>query len=372
VKIINLQAVFIIQILNHQTFMRRCLQLAQQGMGHVAPNPIVGSLLVHNGKIISEGYHAQYGGPHAEVNALTNVTDPAILSESTLYVSLEPCSHFGKTPPCANLIIDKGIKNVVIACTDPNPKVAGSGIKLLQDAGINVTSGILEHEAIAGNRRFVTYHTHQRPYIILKWAQTADGYIDKPRRANETGSSTPLSSLPSHRLVHLWRSHEQAILVGKNTVVNDNPALTVRLVDGNNPTRIVIDSNASLRGDLKIFDQTAQTLVINHKEARIAPEAEWVLVDKDKNLLEGLMNILYQRNITSVLVEGGAETLNHFIAAGMWDEARIFNAPMHFRGGIKAPVIPPLTGLTSLTHRSGLDTLHIVYKTIFAPPCIPM
>lgn len=352
--------------------MRRCLQLAQQGMGHVAPNPIVGSLLVHNGKIISEGYHAQYGGPHAEVNALTKVTDPVILSESTLYVSLEPCSHFGKTPPCANLIINKGIKNVVVACNDPNPYVAGQGIKLLQNAGINVTVGVLESEAIALNRRFVTYHTHQRPYIILKWAQTADGYIDKPRKANEISASTKVSSLPSHRLVHLWRSHEQAILVGKNTVINDNPALTVRLVDGKNPIRVIIDSNASLSGSLKIFDGEAPTLVFNTKEARISAEAEWVLIDKEQALLDGLLNELYKRNVTSILVEGGAETLNHFIAAGLWDEARIFTAPLHFRNGVKAPVIPPITGLTSITHHSGLDVLHIAYKTIFAPPCIPM
>jgi diaminohydroxyphosphoribosylaminopyrimidine deaminase/5-amino-6-(5-phosphoribosylamino)uracil reductase len=357
--------------LNHQTFMRRCLQLAQQGMGHVAPNPIVGSLLAHNDKIISEGYHTHFGGPHAEVNALSNITDPAILAESTLYVSLEPCSHFGKTPPCANLIIEKGIKNVVVACTDPNPQVAGRGIKLLQDAGINVITGVLENEAIALNRRFVTYHSNKRPYVILKWAQTADGYIDKPRSAGQA-SAAQVSSLPSHRLVHLWRSHEQAILVGKNTVVNDNPALTVRLVDGNNPIRVVIDSNASLSGSLKIFDQTAPTLVINQKEARVAPEAEWVMLDKEQNLLDSLMDELYRRNITSVLVEGGAETLNNFIAAGLWDEARIFTAPIHFRGGVKSPIIPPLSGLTSITHHSGLDVLHIVYKTTFAPPCIPM
>lgn len=352
--------------------MRRCLQLAQQGMGHVAPNPIVGSLLAHNDKIIAEGYHTHFGGPHAEVNALTNVTDPDILAQSTLYVSLEPCSHFGKTPPCANLIIEKGIKNVVVACTDPNPQVAGRGIKMLQDAGVNVITGVLENEAIAINRRFVTYHSNKRPYVILKWAQTADGYIDKARKAGDTGTITQVSSLQSHRLVHLWRSHEQAILVGKNTVINDNPALTVRLVDGKNPIRVVIDSNATLSGKLKIFDGEAPTIIINQKEARTTPEAEWILVNKEQNLLDSLMNELYQRNITSILVEGGAETLNHFIAAGLWDEARIFTAPMHFRSGVKAPIIPPLQGLTSITHHSGLDVLHIVYKTTFAPPCIPM
>jgi diaminohydroxyphosphoribosylaminopyrimidine deaminase / 5-amino-6-(5-phosphoribosylamino)uracil reductase len=352
---------------NHQTFMRRCLQLAQQGLGRVAPNPLVGALLVHNNKIIAEGYHAQYGGPHAEVNALKNVTDADILANSTLYVSLEPCSHHGKTPPCANLILEKGIKNVVVACTDPNPMVAGKGIKLLQDAGVNVVTGILEQDALAINRRFITYQTKKRPYIILKWAQTVDGYIDKPHTPGSTPVSIQVSSLQSHRLVHLWRSHEQAILVGKNTVINDNPALTVRLVDGQNPLRVVIDTNATLSGNLKIFDNEAPTLVINKRQAKVALGTEWVQVDESTDLLTGLMDILHQRNIGSVLVEGGADTLNRFIAQGLWDEARIFTAPMHFKEGVKAPVIPPAAGLKTATHHSGLDVLHIVYNTTFAP-----
>lgn len=350
--------------------MRRCLQLAQQGIGRVAPNPMVGALLVHNDKIIAEGYHANYGGPHAEVNAINKVTDESILAESTLYVSLEPCSHFGKTPPCADLIIYKGIKNVVVACTDPNPLVAGKGIERMRNAGINVTTGILENEAIALNRRFVTYQTKKRPYIILKWAQSADGYIDKPRIEGQSAGPIQVSSLPSHRLVHLWRSHEQAILVGKNTVLNDNPALTVRLVNGKNPLRIVLDSKASLQGDWKIFNTEAPTLVVNQQKEATANQTEWVLIDKSKNLLEGLMEELYKRKISSLLVEGGAETLNHFIAAGLWDEARIFTSRTRFSDGVKAPIIPPAQGLTSVTHHSGLDVLHILYNTNLVP-CIP-
>lgn len=347
--------------------MRRCLQLAQTGIGHVAPNPMVGALLVHNGKIIAEGYHTHYGGPHAEVNAINKVTDPEILAQSTLYVSLEPCSHFGKTPPCSNLIIDKGIKNVVVGCADPNPKVAGQGIERLRNAGVTVTTGVLENEARAINRRFITYHTQHRPYIILKWAQTLDGFIDRERTGNELPGPVTVSSLPSHRLVHLWRSHEQAILVGKNTVLNDNPALTVRLVDGKNPIRVVLDTNASLNGDFKIFDQSAPTLVINRKKAETQAQNEWVAIKDKEHMLEALMSRLHQRQITSILIEGGAETLNSFITEGLWDEARIFTAPVKFNKGVKAPVLPPVKGLTTVTHHLGLDTLNIVYNTPLVP-----
>lgn len=347
--------------------MRRCLQLAQMGIGHVAPNPMVGALLVHNGKIIAEGYHTYYGGPHAEVNAISRITNPNVLADSTLYVSLEPCSHFGKTPPCSNLIIDKGIKNVVVGCTDPNPKVAGTGIDRLRKAGVNVTVGVLEHEARAINRRFITYHTQQRPYIILKWAQTADGFIDRERKPGEIPGPVAVSSLPSHRLVHLWRSQEQAILVGKNTVLNDNPALTVRLVDGKNPMRVVLDTNATLGSNFKIFDQSAQTLVINRKKADTQERNEWVAIKDKEHMLESLMGVLHSKQITSILIEGGAETLNSFITEGLWDEARIFTAPIKFGKGVKAPVLPPVKGLTSITHHLGLDTLHIVYNTPYVP-----
>ena len=347
--------------------MRRCLQLAQQGIGHVAPNPMVGALLVHNGKIIAEGYHNYYGGPHAEVNALNRITDATVLANATLYVSLEPCSHHGKTPPCADLILQKGIKNVVVGTLDPNPKVAGAGVARLKNAGVNVTVGVLAHEARALNRRFITYHSQQRPYIILKWAQTTDGFIDRNRQPGEIPGPIAVSSLPSHRLVHLWRSHEQAILVGKNTVINDNPSLTVRLVDGKNPTRVILDTHASLSGNLKVFDQSAPTLVINRRRSDTQQQNEWITIKERAPMLQGLMDILYSRHITSILVEGGAETLNSFINEGLWDEARIFTAPQKFGNGIKAPILPPAKGLTHVTHHLGLDTLNIVYNTEMVP-----
>ena len=331
--------------------MQRALDLAERGKGTVRPNPLVGCVLVHEGKIIGEGYHEQYGGPHAEVNAIASVTDPKLLAAATAYVSLEPCSHWGKTPPCANLLVEKGIKSVVVATLDPNPLVAGKGVRLLEEAGISVQVGLLEQEAKWQNRRFFCQQEKHRPYLILKWAQTQDGFI-----ARENFDSKWISSSQSRQLVHQWRAEEQAILVGKNTALHDNPRLNVRDWTGSDPIRVVLDSKLELPADLHLFDQQIPTLCYNLLKSEKLTNLEWVQLPQLS--LEALLADLHARQIQSVLIEGGSQTIHQFLAADLWDEARVFTAPIQFERGIAAP---KLTQTTAESHAIGEDQLDIYY-----------
>jgi diaminohydroxyphosphoribosylaminopyrimidine deaminase/5-amino-6-(5-phosphoribosylamino)uracil reductase len=337
--------------MNPSLFMQRALDLAERGKGTVRPNPLVGCVLVHEGNIIGEGYHEQYGGPHAEVNAIASVTDPKLLTDATAYVSLEPCSHWGKTPPCANLLVEKGIKSVVVATLDPNPLVAGKGVKLLEQAGISVQVGLLEQEARWQNRRFFCQQEKHRPYLILKWAQTQDGFI-----ARENFDSKWISGTQSRQLVHQWRAEEQAILVGKNTALHDNPRLNVRDWTGSDPIRVVLDSKLELPADLHLFDQQIPTLCYTTLKSEKLTNLEWVKLPQIS--LEALLADLHARHIQSVLIEGGSHTLNQFLAAGLWDEARVFTAPIEFERGIAAP---QLTQTPAESHAIGEDQLDLYY-----------
>ncbi|MEI7801981.1 MAG: bifunctional diaminohydroxyphosphoribosylaminopyrimidine deaminase/5-amino-6-(5-phosphoribosylamino)uracil reductase RibD, partial [Bacteroidota bacterium] len=303
--------------------MHRCFELAATGLGQVSPNPMVGAVLIHDGKIIGEGFHQQFGAAHAEVNAIINAEEnfPELISKSSLFVNLEPCSHFGKTPPCADLIIQKGIKKVFISNHDPNPLVSGKGIKKLREAGVTVTENILTDEGRELNKRFFTFHEKHRPFIILKWAQTADGFI-----APSSGNKMQISSEQSQILVHKWRSEEQAILVGKNTALTDNPQLNVRLWNGKNPIRLVIDSKLSLPNHLHLFDNTIQTIVFNSLKNEEQKNIRLVKFDFAENVLQQILSYLFSINIQSVIIEGGTVTLQKFIDANLWDEARIFIA----------------------------------------------
>lgn len=317
--------------------MQHCLTLAKKGLGRVAPNPMVGCVLVHNNEIISEGYHQQYGGLHAEPNAINQVND-GLLKECTLYVTLEPCSHHGKTPPCADLIISKGIKKVVVGNLDTNPLVAGKGIKKLQDAGVQVEYGVLNDTCRELNKRFFTFHEKKRPYIILKWAQSQDGFISQwplPQNKKDNWITSP----ESKTLVHQWRSEEQAILIGYNTALYDNPLLTTRLAAGKNPLRVVLDEKLELPLSLNIFNTEAKTIVFNGKINDLTNNIQCVKIDF-KNLIPELFNHLYSKKISSLIVEGGTKTLQRFIDQQLYDEARIFvNPTKTFEQGINAPKI---------------------------------
>ena len=315
--------------------MHRCLQLAKLGAGTVAPNPMVGAVLIYKNSIIGEGYHQQYGQAHAEVNCINYVkaTDQSLIEKSTLYVSLEPCAHYGKTPPCADLIIKNKIPNVVIGCRDSYTEVDGKGIQKLQQAGIKVVTGILGKDALELNKRFFTFHTKHRPYIILKWAQSADGKI-----ANEDFSAVKISSEITNRLVHKWRSEEAAILIGTNTALHDNPYLTNRLWQGNNPIRLVIDRQIKLPAFLYIFDGAVKTVVFNQVKNEEQPNIIFYKLTAGEDMLADLLNALHQLNIQSVLVEGGAVLLKSFIDKNYWDEARVItNQQLTIGDGINAP-----------------------------------
>lgn len=320
-----------------QSFMHRCLELAQLGAGHVAPNPMVGAVLVHEGRIIGEGWHKEYGKAHAEVNCINEVkeSDRQFISHSTLYVSLEPCAHFGKTPPCTDLIIRHKIPKVVIGCRDPFKEVNGRGIEKLKAAGLEVETGVLEEECRELNKRFFTFHTRQRPYIILKWAQTADGFI-----AGDSSKRIHISNEFTNRLVHRWRSEEAAIMVGTNTVLSDDPELTTRLWPGPSPVRLVIDMNLRLPGSLKIFDGSVKTIVFNTSREEERGNLSFVKMDKEKLFMPQLMNALFNLSLQSVLVEGGAALLQTFIESGVWDEARVIvNGELSIGEGLPAPVL---------------------------------
>ncbi len=316
--------------------MQRCLQLASNGLGNVAPNPMVGCVVVHDDKIIGEGFHANNGEAHAEVNAINSVKDRSVLKDATLYVSLEPCAHHGKTPPCSDLIIESGIKKVVIASNDTNPLVLGKGIEKLKRAGVEVISGVLEKEARELNKRFFTFHEKKRPYIILKWAQTADGFIDRKRKDNDQ-QALQISNEHSKRLLHKWRSEEQAIMVGTNTARLDNPRLDVRLVSGKNPLRIVLDKNLVLAESLNLFDASQPTLVFTSKKKTNQINLEFTTIDFEKHVLHQVLNVLYEKQIQSVIVEGGSKLLQSFIDENLWDEARVFISETFIGNGIAAP-----------------------------------
>jgi diaminohydroxyphosphoribosylaminopyrimidine deaminase/5-amino-6-(5-phosphoribosylamino)uracil reductase len=317
--------------------MLRCTQLAKNGLGSTYPNPLVGSVIVHDGRIIGEGWHYKAGQPHAEVNAIASVSEANLLKEATIYVSLEPCSHFGKTPPCADLIIQSGIKKIVVGSLDPNPKVAGRGIKKLMEAGCEVIVGILENECDDLNKRFFTFHQKKRPYIFLKWAETADGFISPKNETRNKKEPVWITNEFSRQLVHKMRAEEQAILVGTNTVLQDNPSLTVREWAGENPVRIVIDRSLKLSQDFSVFDGTAKTIVFNEKETKTSGNLDFEKINFSEEIPQQICQALFKREIQSVIIEGGAKTLQSFIDANLWDEAFVFMGTANFGEGTKAP-----------------------------------
>lgn len=324
----------------HEKYIHRCIELAKPGAGDIAPNPMVGAVLVHEGKIIGEGYHQKYGGPHAEVNCINSVKkeDKGKISSSILYVSLEPCAHFGKTPPCTDLIIRHKIPEVIIGCRDPFKEVNGKGIEKLKAAGVKVTVDVLEKECRELNKRFFTFHEQHRPYIILKWAETADKRI-----AANNGERLLISNDNTNRLVHKWRSEEAAILVGTNTAMLDDPELTTRNWNGPSPIRLVVDMDLKLPLSLKVFNQKQRTIIFNTIKHEESDNLSYYQVTEDVSLVHQIINGLYQMKIQSVLVEGGARLLQSFIDEGMWDEARVIkNEKLRINNGLAAPAFPEM------------------------------
>jgi diaminohydroxyphosphoribosylaminopyrimidine deaminase/5-amino-6-(5-phosphoribosylamino)uracil reductase len=322
----------------HEKYISRCISLAKNGLGTTYPNPMVGSVIVYEGKIIGEGWHKKAGEPHAEVNAVNSVHDKTLLKKATIYVSLEPCSHFGKTPPCCDLIIKNKIPNVVIGTVDPNIMVAGNGIKKLIEAGIHVTIGILEDECNELNKRFFTFHQKKRPYILLKWAQSQDGFIAPLEKLEK--KPVWITNTYSRQLVHKWRTEEQAILVGTQTVIDDNPKLNARDWYGNNPIRIILDQNNRIPKENAVFDNQTKTIVFSNSENTISEENTiFEVIDFKQNIAKQIVDSLYRHNIQSVIIEGGLQTLQTFIDANLWDEARVFTGKTNLEKGIKAPFI---------------------------------
>ncbi len=322
--------------MSHEYYIKRCLQIAKNGLGTTRPNPMVGSVIVYDNIIIGEGFTSPYGSSHAEVNAINAVVDKSLLKNATIYVTLEPCSHFGKTPPCSDLILKHQIPNVVIGCVDDNPEVAGKGIKKLKEAGCNVTVGVLETDCKAHHKRFFTFHNKKRSYIILKWAKTSDGFIAPKSKDNQ--KPVWITNQYSRQLVHKWRAEEQAILVGTNTVLQDNPSLTVRDWTGDNPIRVVLDKDKKLDASFTVFNNEAKTISLK------------------KHTAKDLCNLLHEANINSIIIEGGAKTLQLFIDEGLWDEARIFTGSVTFNKGVIAPTF---TGCLILEKKIKEDTLTI-------------
>ena len=324
---------------NHEKYMHRCLEIARLGAGQVAPNPMVGCVIVHNDRIIGEGYHARYGGPHAEVNALQSVKRKELIPESTLYVNLEPCAHHGKTPPCADLIVEQKVRRVVIGTSDPFSEVSGKGIGILNEGGAETVTGILGDDCRWLNRRFFTFHEKKRPYVILKWAQTLDGFIDMVREAGQPAQPSWISGNLARTLVHRSRTEESSILVGTNTVLKDDPSLTARDWSGESPLRLVIDANHRLTGHFKIFDGSVRTLVFSQSNNFQQQGSECCVLDFEREVPRQILRELHNRRILSVIVEGGAFTHQQFIDAGLWDEAHIYSGNKMFFDGVRAPSI---------------------------------
>lgn len=320
----------------NEIYMHRCLELAKAGEGRTAPNPMVGCVIVCEGRIIGEGFHTRCGMPHAEVNAIDSVKEKELLKKSTLYVNLEPCSHFGKTPPCSDLIVSYSIPEVVIGTVDPFSLVAGRGIEKLKAAGCKVETGLLEKECRELNRRFFTFHEKKRPYIILKWAQSADGFIDAIRKASENGQPNWITNEIARIAVHKQRATEQAIFIGTETAITDNPSLTLRDWYGNQPVRIIPDLHDRLPFNLSIFDGSCPTVIItSENNKKNYPNS--MVITSEGNLFPKLFDFLYKNEIQSLIVEGGAKTLAGFINEGLWDEAHVYTGEIKFHEGVKAP-----------------------------------
>ena len=341
--------------------MLRALDLAKNALGSAAPNPMVGAVIVHHGQVIGEGYTSAYGGPHAEVNAINSVADRELLKEAEIYVSLEPCAHFGKTPPCADLIVKCGIPRVYVGIEDPNPKVAGGGIKKLREAGCLVETAVLKEEVAAHHKRFLTYQLQQRPYIILKWAESKDGYM-APETASRNSEQQPywISGPYSRQKVHQWRAEEAAILVGTQTVLDDNPELTVRQWSGRSPLRVVLDRQLRIPETFRVLDGSVKTIVLTEEQKK-SDKAQLIYeqIDFSGNVSAAVCSALYRHEVQSLLVEGGARTLETFIREGNWDEARRFTGPVSLGGGLKAPDI---SGTTPESTEIGTDRLDIIYN----------
>lgn len=329
-----------------EKYMKRCIALARGGLGNTSPNPMVGAVIVHDGTIIGEGFHRKIGEAHAEVNAVNSVCDESLFSSSTMYVSLEPCSHYGKTPPCAELIIQKRIPKVVVACLDPNPKVSGRGVQMLRDAGIEVVIGVLEKEAQLLNKAFMIYHLKHRPCIMLKWAQSVDGFIDRIRKDNSE-SPVVFSSSESRRVIHKLRSEYAAIMIGTNTALLDNPSLSVRHWIGHSPLRVVLDEFLHIPSSFHVLDGSVQTLIFTSVSKDNKKNIEYVLIDFNEPVLPQVLNELYERKINSLLVEGGSNLLNQFIHEGLWDEMRVEVAPVFLKQGVPSPDISGLNSYMS-------------------------
>ncbi len=319
------------------TFMLRCIDLALMAEGQTAPNPMVGAVVVHNGVIIGEGYHLKAGEPHAEVHAINSVRDRSLLSSSTLYVSLEPCSHHGRTPPCTDLIISSGIRRVVTGTADTSPKAAGKGIARLREAGIEVLTGVAENECRCVNRRFFSWHEKKRPYVILKWARSADGFIDLARQPGEAAEINWITGMTERILVHRWRAAEDAILVGGGTVRADNPSLDVRLWEGKNPLRIIVSRSGLMDPGSKVFDQSAATTLFTCNDKLTIPGVRIIKLTDNEHFIMETLTVLHGMGVQSLLVEGGAFIISRFVESGLWDEARRFTGPVRFGDGVHEP-----------------------------------
>ncbi|MFB2118505.1 bifunctional diaminohydroxyphosphoribosylaminopyrimidine deaminase/5-amino-6-(5-phosphoribosylamino)uracil reductase RibD [Parapedobacter sp. 2B3] len=346
----------------HETYMRRCLELARLGMGQVSPNPMVGALLAHDGKVIAENYHQRFGGAHAEALVIEEVLNKygdgaaSLFRNSTMYVSLEPCAHYGKTPPCAKLLADHRIGEVVVGCRDPFDQVDGKGIAVMEAAGIRVTEGVLADESRWLNRRFTTRVSQQRPYVILKWAQTADGYM-----APEDGTQRWITGADAKQLVHRWRSEEDAVLVGTRTALSDNPQLSVRELPGRNPKRVLIDKDLAVGSTAHLLDASAETIVFNATRADWMGNIKYIALENfDWYLPQNILFQLYLMDVQSVIIEGGRKTLDLFLEAGLWDEARVFTAPQRWGAGVAAPICH---AAAAAGQQVGADRLHIYYRT---------
>ncbi len=323
--------------MNHEQYIKRCLEISKFGLGTARPNPSVGAVLVVDDKIIGEGFTSPYGGNHAEVNAINSVDDKELLKQATIYVTLEPCSHHGKTPPCADLIIKSGIKNIIIGSIDSNELVSGKGIKRLKKAGCNVLVGVLENKCLEHHKRFFTFHHHKRPFIILKWAETSNGFIAP--KTKDKQAPVWITNNVSRQLVHKWRSEEHAILVGSKTVLEDNPSLNVRHWRGENPVIVVIDKELKIPNHLKVYQGAVKTIFINEIKTAIHRNIFFETINFSKPIASQICELLYNHKIQSVIIEGGAITLQTFIDENLWDEARVFNNETRFIDGVSAPFL---------------------------------